>query len=265
MLTRPTQSRPARVLRHGAWSQDAREVIGEIPVALVVDGSSEAVMMATPGDLEDFALGFAFTEGLIATPDQVRSLEIVETELGIEARLWLHAGARRAHSERLRRRAGPVGCGLCGVESLEQAMRPLPAIASEARFSAHDILAAMGDLEVRQPLNRVTRAAHAAGLFVPGEGVTLAREDIGRHNAFDKLVGALLRAGESAHAGAVIVTSRISVELVQKAAIIGAPALAAISAPSTLAIDMAERVGLTLLGVVRTDGLEVFTCPERIE
>jgi FdhD protein len=267
-----------RVFRDDVWTHSARNVVAEAPIAIVVDGAAEAVMMATPIDLEDFAFGFALTEGLIPTIDDVRQMEIVETApsrhpkeesaysgaSAVEIRLWLKQSARTAHAARRRHRAGPAGCGLCGVESLEQAMRPLPAISSNLQIAAGDLVAAMRALAERQPLNQATRAAHAAALYRPERGLVSVREDIGRHNALDKLVGALARQHEDAHCGAVLVTSRLSVELVQKAAHIAAPILAAISAPSTLALDAAQACGLTVCGIVRDNGLEVFTHPERI-
>ncbi|MEZ5994382.1 MAG: formate dehydrogenase accessory sulfurtransferase FdhD [Hyphomonadaceae bacterium] len=256
--------RPARVFRDGAWLEGAREIIGEAAVSIVIDGGAEAVMMATPADLEDFAYGFALAEGIAAAPSQLRDLEIIEHPLGVELRLWLHDGARTAHAARRRTRAGPAGCGLCGVESLEDAMRPARQVGGAFTVGAAEIVAAMRTLAEQQRLNRATRAAHAAAFFTPGDGVSLVREDVGRHNALDKLVGALARAGKNASAGVIIMTSRVSVELIQKAAFAGAPVLAAISAPTTLALDTARACGLCVCGIVRDNGLEVFTHAERI-
>lgn len=259
-----TQNRPTRVFRDGAWSDGAREVIGETAIAVVVNGGAEAVMMATCADLEDFALGFALTEGLIERSNQIREIEVASADLGVEVRLWLEDEASTRHTARRRRRAGPVGCGLCGVESLEEAMRPTPRVHSSLRLSAAELIEAMKQLTARQPMNAATRAAHAAAFYTRDHGIVAVREDIGRHNALDKLVGALARANESGAAGAVLMTSRVSIELVQKAAFLGAPVLAAISAPSSLAVEIADEAGITLCGVVRDNGLEVFTQAQRI-
>ena len=256
--------RSARAFRDAAWSQTTRAVVAETPVAIVVDGGAEAVMMASPSDLEDFALGFALTEGIILSLDQIRDVDLAETDLGLELRLWLHDGAQSEHASRKRKRAGPVGCGLCGVESLEQAMRPLPSIQSQLTLTAVEIVAAMRALPEHQVINTATRAAHAAAFYSPATGIALVREDVGRHNALDKLVGALARSGANAATGAILMTSRVSIELIQKAALIGAPILAAISAPSTLALDAAQACNLCVCGIVRENGLEVFTHAERI-
>lgn len=251
-------------LRGGAWSEGAREIAEERAIAFIVDGGAEAVMMATPADLEDFAYGFALTDGLAGAADDIGELEIAENELGIEVRMWLRDGAGAAHAARRRWRAGPAGCGLCGVESLADAMRPVAVVDASLRLSAHEITAAMAELASLQPLNQATRAVHAAALYVPGAGVQLVREDVGRHNALDKLAGALFRQGRDARDGAILMTSRVSIELVQKAARIGAPVLAAVSAPTSLALRAADAAGICVCGVVRADGLEVFTRPDRI-
>jgi FdhD protein len=251
-----------------ASAPSRRAIPEETAVALVYDGGTEAVMMATPADLEDFALGFSLNEGVIDAAAEIRSIEIADQTDGIELRIWLAADRAHALAGRRRTRAGPTGCGLCGVDSLAEALRPLPTIESALTIPAADLMAAMRALSDLQALNRETRAVHAAALLVPGEGIIAVREDVGRHNALDKLAGALAREGRSATGktltGAILMTSRISVELVQKAAIMGAPILAAVSAPTALALRTAEGAGITLAGIVRDDGLEVFTWPERI-
>lgn len=253
-----------RVFRDGVWSQGLRDIIAEQAIAIVVDGGAEAVMMASPIDLEDFAYGFALTEGLVSRLDQIRELELVEAGPGLEIRLWLQRGARTEHAERRRRRAGPVGCGLCGIESLEQAMRPIPELQSRFTIAASELVAALKSLSALQVVNAVTRAAHAAAFYTSEDGIVLVREDVGRHNALDKLIGALARDGRNAAHGAILMTSRVSIELIQKAAFIGAPVLAAVSAPTTLAIEAAHACNLCVCGIVRDNGLEVFTCPDRI-
>ena len=241
-----------------------RVVPEETPVAIVHDAVTYAVMMATPSDLTDFAVGFSLTEGVIASVDEVRAMETVETDLGVEVRLWLAPGRAAALAGRRRMLAGPTGCGLCGIESLEQAVRPPGrAPADIAVLSREHIHQAMEALTAAQSLGRETRAAHAAGFWRPGEGLVAAREDVGRHNAVDKLAGALALAGEDP-AGVLVLTSRVSVELVQKASVMGIPVIAAVSAPTSLAIRTADAAGITLIAVVRQDGFEVFTRGDRL-
>lgn len=243
----------------------SRTLAEETPVAIVHDAATYAVMMATPQDVEDFAIGFSLTEGVITSLDEVRSVEVVETELGVEARLWLSHGRASDLVARRRTLAGPTGCGLCGIESLGLVQKtPRRRPLEIDRLSADDIWAAMASLEAGQALGRLTRGVHAAGLWRPGGGPSLVREDVGRHNAVDKLAGALARAGLEA-SGVLALTSRVSVELVQKAAAIGAPVLAAVSAPTGLAIRAAEAAGITLIAVARPDGFELFTHPDRIQ
>jgi FdhD protein len=252
-------------VRDGVWSEGSRTIPEETAIAFVIDGSSEAVMMATPADLEDFACGFALCERLIETLADIRDCEFAETELGIEARLWLREGARSAYQTRRRRMAGPVGCGLCGVESLEAAMPKLAPVETDFAIPASELLAAMAKLPNSQPFNAATRAVHAAAFYRPGEGFVFVREDVGRHNALDKLIGALARAGQTGADGAILITSRVSIELIQKAAYIGAGVLAAISAPTALAVETADKAGISVCGIVRENGLEVFTRPDRIK
>jgi FdhD protein len=243
----------------GQPGEGMRAVPEETAVAFVYDGGSEAVMMASPADLEDFAIGFSLNEGIITDLTQIERMEQFDAELGIEMRLWLSAGLSARLSARRRHRAGPTGCGLCGVESLEDALPKLAKVDSTVVVSAPEIMAAMAQMAALQSLNRQTRAVHAAGFYRPGQGVVLVREDVGRHNALDKLAGAMARQGLTAKDGAILMTSRLSVELVQKAAAMGAGVLAAVSAPTALALRTAEAAGMCLVGVVRSDGLEVFT------
>jgi len=243
----------------GQPGEGVRTVPEETAVALVYDGGSEAVMMASPADLEDFAIGFSLNEGIITDLAQIERMEQFDAELGIEMRLWLSAGLSARLSARRRHRAGPTGCGLCGVESLEDALPKLARVDSAVVVSAAEIMAAMAQMANLQSLNQQTRAVHAAGFYRPGQGVVLVREDVGRHNALDKLAGAMARQGLTAKDGVILMTSRLSVELVQKAAAMGAGVLAAVSAPTALALRTAEAAGLCLVGVVRSDGLEVFT------
>jgi len=260
-----SQSAARTAWRNGAAIPGQREVVEETPIALVYNASTYAVMMATPADLEDFAIGFSLTEGVISAACDITDIEIVTSELGVEARIWLDEARAAGLAERRRRVAGPTGCGLCGVESLEAAHRPrAPVAAGDARVTPNQILRALTALTGAQPLNDATRAAHAAG-FVDASGELVAvREDVGRHNALDKLVGALARQGVAGSGGAVVLTSRVSVEMVQKSAVLGAAFVIAVSAPTALALRMAHAAGITLVGVTRDDGFEVFTHPERV-
>ena len=235
----------------------------ETPVAIVADATTFAVMMATPSDLEDFATGFLLTEGLISSCGDIREIDVAAVALGVEARVWLQPGVGVALTERRRRLAGPTGCGLCGVESLAEAVRPPPRVQGSLSVSRDDIRTALEALAAGQALGQATRASHAAGLWRQGQGLVAVREDVGRHNALDKLAGALARAGDVAP-GLLVLTSRVSVEMVQKAARLGAPVLAAVSAPTTLALEAAEQGGITVVAVARSDGFEIFTHPERI-
>ncbi len=251
--------------RAGRWERGSRNLPAEFAVALVYNGTTQAVMMATPDALEDFAYGFSLTEGIISDISEIHELTVFESENGIELRMWLAPEAESRFQARRRAQVGPVGCGLCGIDSLEEALRVLPKLAAGSlRLAPEDVAEAMDGLTRHQALNDATRAAHAAGFYVPGPGVALVREDVGRHNALDKLAGAMARAGQSGADGALVITSRVSVDLVQKAAMIGAPVLLAASAPTALAISESEAAGITLIAVVRGADFEVFTHPERI-
>ncbi|WP_084526877.1 formate dehydrogenase accessory sulfurtransferase FdhD [Kaistia soli] len=250
--------------RRGVALPAGRTVPAEIAVAITYGGSTHAVLMASPNDLDDLAIGFSLTEGIVDTADEIEAIERIDSDLGIEMRLRLAIPREARLAARRRSMAGPVGCGLCGIESLEAATRILPQVEAEATFSPADILAAMAALGPMQTLNEATHAMHAAAFWRPGCGVGPVREDIGRHNALDKLAGALSRWRGEADQGAVLLTSRVSVEMVQKTAVIGAPLIVAVSAPSDLAIRTADAAGITLVAVARADGFEVFTHPRRL-
>lgn len=259
----------SRAVRRLSWSaagvSDGERIVPEeTPVALVHDASTTAVMMATPADLEDLAFGFTVTEGLASSIDEIADVEIVTEELGVEARVWMATGAGAALAARRRLIVGPTGCGLCGLESLAQAAPQPPHVGDRLRLSWDDVRSALDALAPAQALGEATRAVHAAGWWTPDAGLAALREDVGRHNALDKLVGALMRSRAPVD-GVVVLTSRVSVEMVQKAAVLGAEVLVAVSAPTALAVRVADMAGLTLIAVARRDGFEVFTHPHRLE
>lgn len=260
----PVSKVPNLRVSQDATAETARVIPEETPVAIVYDGSTHAVMMATPADLEDFAYGFSLTERMISRAEDVRSLEVAEHEDGLELRMWLQAGLGKVHAERRRKIAGPTGCGLCGVESLEAAVKPAPVVTSDLVVTAAEIRAALDALEPAQVLNHETRAVHGAGFWTRDKGLVALREDVGRHNALDKLVGAVTRAGVDGANGIVLLTSRVSVEMVQKTAVLGAPIIVAVSAPTSLAIKTAEDAGITLVAIARRDAFEIFTGHARI-
>jgi len=260
----PSQSVSCLAWRNGEMIAAARAVPEETAVAFTFNGTAHAVMMATPADLEDFAVGFALTEGLIESPAEIASLEIISTPLGIELRSWLPEDRAKTYAARRRSMAGPTGCGLCGIESLEEAARPAPVVSNASRFNAEAIVEAMASLSAGQELNSETHAVHAAGFWSPARGLVAVREDVGRHNALDKLIGALARGGEVAAHGIVLLTSRVSIELIQKSARLGAPVVAAVSVPTAAGIRLAEACGITLVAIARGQDFEVFTHPQRI-
>ena len=261
-----TTIKVAEIARRGGRMVDGeRFVPEETPIAFSYAGSTHAVMMATPADLEDFAVGFSLTEGIVAGPDEIEAIEVVAEDRGIDVQVRLADASNDALVARRRHMAGPVGCGLCGIESIEQAVRVTPSVRSSAlTLSEEEIVEAVHLLNGQQPLHGTTRAVHGAGFYVPAQGLVAVREDVGRHNALDKLVGAARRAGHEGAAGAVVVTSRVSVEMVQKTAIVGSPFIIAISAPTALAIRTAEEAGMTLIALVRGDEFEIFTGAGRI-
>ncbi|PPD45597.1 MAG: sulfurtransferase FdhD [Methylocystis sp.] len=260
----PTLRVDCQARRHDVTARSSRVIPEETPIAFTYGGSTHAVMMATPADLEDFAVGFAITEGLVDSPQDTGDVEIVSSDAGIELRSWLGGGRQDAYAARKRSMAGPTGCGLCGIESLEAATRALPALDNALTVRAEGLIEAMGRMPGLQKINQETRAVHAAAFWNPTSGALIVREDVGRHNALDKLAGALARQGVAASQGVVLMTSRVSVELVQKAARIGAPIIAAVSAPTALAVRSAEKCGMTLVAVMRGRDFEIFTHPGRI-
>ena len=239
-------------------------VTEEVPVALVYHGVPHVVMLATPADLEDYAVGFTVSEGLVGDPREIQSVEVERGKDSIEVRIGI-AGERFAELLRRRRNlTGRSGCGLCGAETVDEAIRPPVKVAQGLKLSAAELHAALVQLESMQPVNARTGSIHAAAWVTPRGGIQLVREDVGRHNALDKVIGALVRAGTDVTAGYAIITSRASFEMVQKAATAGITFVAAVSAPTGLAIRMAEQTGLTLVGFARRSSHVVYANPERL-
>lgn len=250
--------------RQGRVEQVADVVAEEVPVALTYHGIPHVVMLATPRDLEDLGVGFTYTEALVQAPAEIRGVEVAALDDACELRLTI---ALERFSELLRRQrnlTGRTGCGLCGTETLEEAIRRPAHVGAGIRLTATALHAAFKAMQSQQLLNAQAGSVHAAAWGVPGDGIRVVREDVGRHNALDKVVGSLLRSGADARAGFMVVSSRASYEMVQKAATAGVSLLAAISAPTALAIRLADDCGMTLIGFARDDSHVVYTHPERL-
>jgi formate dehydrogenase accessory protein FdhD len=248
----------------GKTVSSLENLIEEVPVALVYNGISHAVMLASPGDLEDFALGFSLSEGILQAPRELYDCEVLAAPGGIEVRLEVATERLFALQARRRSLAGRTGCGLCGIDSLQAATRPTPRVAPRDALPTAAIQRALADLPGWQPLHRATGAAHAAAWAANDGSVLVAREDVGRHNALDKLIGALAKRRFDPAAGFLLVTSRASYEMVQKAAAAGIGLLAAVSAPTALAARLAEAAGLTLVGRARPGRLTAYSHPEQL-
>jgi formate dehydrogenase accessory protein FdhD len=254
-----------RGLRAGTRLDGQDCVAEEVPVALEFNGVSHAVMMATPADLEDFAYGFAVTEGIVDSAPQIHDCEWSASAQGYTVQLTIAASCFARLKEKRRNLTGRTGCGLCGTESLAQAVRhpaPLQAVQS---FDASAVSKALATMRTRQLLLAVTGATHAAAWCTADGHIELIREDVGRHNALDKLVGALVRSGRPASTGFITITSRASYEMVQKTAAVGVGLLAAVSGVTGLAVDVAQSAGLTLLGFARGDDVSIYSHPERFK
>ena len=237
----------------------SRAVPVEAAVQIVFGGVPYAVMMATPADLEDFAYGFALTEGIVADASAIRSVDVSRCEDAVRIDVALSGDAMHAHLARRRAMAGRTGCGVCGIEDPAHLPRATRAAGAALPIAIHAIARALADLDHAQPLNDATHAVHGAAFAARDGAILLAREDVGRHNALDKLAGALLRTRQDAADGFIVITSRCSFEMAEKAAAIGARCLVAISAPTSLAIARAEALGLTLVALARADSALVFT------
>jgi FdhD protein len=252
--------------RHARDSRDSestRAVVEEAPVAIEVNGIGYAVMMATPADLADFATGFALAERIVVSPGEIESLDVHDTGRGTIVRLAVPPARATAVMERVRRRTSDSSCGLCGMDNLDAVHRPLPRVPASAVAGAA-IFAALGAMRAHQPLHRATGAAHAAMLCDADGAIRLAREDVGRHNAFDKLIGAMARDRIAWDGGFALLSSRCSYELVEKAALAGCPMLVTVSAATSLALERAAAAGLTLVSLARDDAV-LFSDPRVLE
>jgi FdhD protein len=240
------------------------DIAEEVPVALIYNGRSFVVMMASPLDLEDFGRGFSLTEGIVETAGDIESIEIVAVERGIELRMTIGAGYANALAARRRNLAGRSGCGLCGADSFASALRPVAKVSAKLIVAARAIRRASADLPRHQPLNRAVGAMHAAAFASSDGDILTVREDIGRHNALDKLIGALIVSGVDPASGFVLVTSRCSYEMVHKTASAGIALIAAVSAPTSMAVELAAKHGVTLVAFVREGRFTIYAGSNRI-
>ena len=251
------------------WSQGATthttdQVAEEVPIAIVFHNVPHVVMLATPANFEDFAVGFTLSEGLVGHPDEIREVEVTQGAEAVDVRVTVVWERFTELLHRRRNLTGRTGCGLCGAETADDAIREVAKVGPGTNVTTQDLHAAIEQLGSLQPINARTGSVHAAAWVVPGKGIQLVREDVGRHNALDKLSGALARAAIVASEGMILLTSRGSVEMVQKSAAIGAPVMVSVSAPTALAVRIADAAGITLAAIARADGFEVFTHPCRI-
>src|SRR3954452_16695969 len=260
----PLLTLPATRWRDGQPSTTTETVAEETPVAIVYNGIPHVVMMATPQDLEDFALGFSLTEELIASPADLHGVEVVRYSQGIEIQALVSASAEEVIAGRTRRLTGRTGCGICGAESVSMVLKQLHPVVDTVSISGSAIRRGLESLISHQSLDAEAGAVHAAAWAGLDGTVQLVREDVGRHNALDKLIGALLKAGADPKSGFVLITSRASFEMVQKTTVLGAPLMAAISGPTGLAVRVARQAGLTLVGFARGGGHTVYTHPQRL-
>jgi FdhD protein len=268
-LGRVGYAKPLLELRAQRWERgvvsDAAETIAEeTPVAVVYNGIPHVVMMATPQDLEDFALGFSLTEELIISADQLQRVECVRYGQGIEVQATVSADREEVIAARTRRLTGRTGCGICGADSVTAVLKTLHPIPPGPPLPQSAVQRALEQVASHQTLNAASGAIHAAAWAGSDGTIRLVREDVGRHNALDKLIGALVKQGTDPRSGFVVVTSRASFEMVQKTTVLGAPLMAAISGPTGLAVRVAQQSGLTLVGFARGTRHTVYTHPERL-
>jgi FdhD protein len=254
----------ARRWQHGEVSDQLEVIAEETPIAIVYNGIPHVVMMATPQDLEDFALGFSITEELIGSPADLEKVECIRYSQGIEIQATVAPACEAVIAARTRRLTGRTGCGICGADSVTAVLKQLHEVDDAVSIPPRAIRVALDSLISSQVLNAEAGAVHAAGWAGLDGGIQVVREDVGRHNALDKLIGALLKRGTDPKTGFVVVTSRASFEMVQKTTVLGAPLMAAVSGPTGLAVRIAQQAGLTLVGFARGDRHTVYTHPQRL-
>jgi FdhD protein len=269
MSALPEEPLPLSTVRVQRWTdgtveQASDQVAEELPVALVYSGLPHVVMLATPADLADLAVGFTRSEAIIASAAEILQLRVLPAEGGMEVRIDIPGECLAALLHRKRNLSGRTGCGLCGTESIEQAIRHPAPVGAGCTITSAELHAALIELQARQPLNARSGSVHAAAWALPGKGLQLVREDVGRHNALDKVLGALLRAGLDPASGYLLITSRASYEMVLKSATLGVTLLAAVSAPTGLAIRLAAETGLSLVGFARAHRHVVYAHPQRL-
>jgi FdhD protein len=247
-----------------ARSDESAAIAEEVPVAFVYSGRPHVVMMCSPADLEDLAFGFSLTEGIVSRAAEIERVESSKHARGFELAITIPVEAAAKLAQRTRALAGRTGCGLCGVEAIDDAVRAVRPVQSSLSITSGALWRAGESLDAHQPVNRETHAVHAAAWATPDGTLAVVREDVGRHNALDKVLGALARAGTDASTGFLVVTSRASFELVQKASAAGVAILAAVSRPTELAVKIADASGIALVGLLRGHSANVYSHPERI-
>jgi FdhD protein len=249
----------------GATTHTTDQVAEEVPIAIVFHNVPHVVMLATPANFEDFAVGFTLSEGLVGRADEIREVEVTLGAAAVDVRVTV---AWERFTELLHRRrnlTGRTGCGLCGAETAEEAIREVPTVGPGTSVTIQDLHAAIEQIATLQPINSRTGSVHAAAWVIPGQGIQLVREDVGRHNALDKAIGALVRGKADLAAGYMLITSRASYEMVQKCATVGISFLAALSAPTAFAVRLAQKSGMTLVAFARRDRHVVYTNPQRLK
>ncbi|HEY8538235.1 MAG TPA: formate dehydrogenase accessory sulfurtransferase FdhD [Steroidobacteraceae bacterium] len=256
---------PVQVWEDGKLEDVADVVAEERPVGLLYQGIPHVVMLASPADLEDLGVGFTLSEGIAQDPSDILSVGVSQTDDSLTVNLGISSRSFAALLRQRRNLAGRTGCGLCGVENVEDAIRTPKHVGKGIRISSAELHAQLAALQDLQPVNARTGSVHAAAWALPGKGIQVVREDVGRHNALDKVIGALVRTGKDPGEGYFIITSRASFEMVQKAAMVGASLVAAVSAPTALAIDVAVKNGVTLVGFARAHRHVIYSHRERIE
>jgi FdhD protein len=267
-LPAPLQQRAVLRVDAGTRTDALDAILDEVAVALVYNGISHAVMMATPADLEDFALGFSLSEGILDSRAECHGIEVETGADGVSVHLEVGGAAFQALKSRRRALAGHTGCGLCGVDSLRavrRPIRPLPLASPAPVVRAHAVSRALAAVKAKQPLTRQTGAAHAAAWCSADGALALVREDVGRHNALDKLIGAMARGGFGKDEGFLLLTSRISLEMAQKAMMAGMATVVGMSAPTLAAVELADAAGMTLLAFARGDSFVCYTHGRRLD